>query len=101
MKNELENPPNSESTNSPKDYSQIPWYRKSSWNQLLFLATFLSFGLFPGVLLTCIILLTGDIYLNKKDEKGYLKKWPWANKAVAGLLLLLSLARTIHHLATQ
>jgi serine/threonine protein kinase len=70
------------------DISQVPWYRRSSINTLTMWISFFLCGL--GVLAVCINVLTGDIYLNKKDENGYLKKWGKGNKIAAIFLLVIS-----------
>lgn len=77
------------------DYNQLPWYRKSGVNSGLILASILTCGLFPGIFIVCIVLSTGEVYFNKKNEQGYLKKWHWGNKIIAILLLLLNIANLI------
>jgi len=66
-------------------YDQVPWYRRSGVN-----SAFVLLGLVTGVslIITTIVLLTGDIYYNKLDKDGMLKKWSVANKVVAVILLL-------------
>ena len=70
-------------------YENVPWYRKSGFNSLLVVL-----GLFcgPFILAVCIILLTGDVYFDKHDEDGRLKRWSIANKVVAVLILLGQIA---------
>jgi hypothetical protein len=77
------------------DYTQLPWHRKSGANSLLILASILTLGLFPGTLVVCVNVLRGEVYYNKKDERGYLKKWHRANKVVAVLLLALNIGRLV------
>jgi len=48
----------------------------------------ITFGLLPLLVITCLVLVTGDIYYNKADSNGTLKVWSKANKVVAFLLLL-------------
>ncbi|HEX2475602.1 MAG TPA: hypothetical protein VHK01_12695 [Lacipirellulaceae bacterium] len=38
--------------------------------------------------MTCLVLVTGDIYYNKTGRDGTLKVWSGANKVIAFLLLL-------------
>jgi hypothetical protein len=45
-------------------------------------------GLLPLLLMTCLVLVTGDIYYNKTGRDGTLKVWSGANKVIAFLLLL-------------
>lgn len=74
-----------------RDYSEVPWYRKSSSNTLLILLSFLTFGFVPGVLIVCIIVLTGDVYLDRRDKDGNLERWSWGNKVVAVILLFFNI----------
>lgn len=43
----------------------------------------------PFILAVCISLLTGDVYYNSYDENGRLKRWSFANKVVAVVILVL------------
>ena len=81
------------------DYKQLPWYRRSGVNSGLILASILTCGLVPGTIVVCINALTGEIYFNKKDDQGNLKKWHWTNKVVAVLLLMLNVAQLIRLVA--
>lgn len=77
---------------SVNNYDDLPWYRKSVVNTILIIASLLTGGLFPGTVIVCISVLSGEIYYNKKDDQGNLKTWHWSNKVVAILLLLLNIA---------
>jgi hypothetical protein len=70
------------------DYNQVPWHRKSDVNSIFILAAFLTGGLFPGLLFVCIVVLTGDVYYKKSDDRGFLLKWHWMNKVIAVVLLI-------------
>ena len=72
------------------DYNEVPWHRKSGWNSFLILLSFLTRGFFPGTLLVCIFVLTGDVYYKEKDEHGNLKTWSWGNKVAATILLIIN-----------
>ena len=72
-----------------KRYCDLPWYRKSGVNSLFTLLGFFCFT--PLLLIVCINCLTGDIYYDKFDDEGCLKKWHWANKLVAFILLILNI----------
>lgn len=41
-------------------------------------------------MVTCIALVTGDIFYNETDASGSLRKWSFANKIIAALLLIPS-----------
>jgi hypothetical protein len=77
-------------------YSDLPWYRKSSSVSLLTL-----FGLCcgPAILAVCIIVLTGDVYYDKRDRSGNLKKWGAGNKVAAIIILVLQVIFTILYAA--
>ena len=78
-------------TVSYRDYSEVPWHRKSSSNTLLILLSFLTFGFVPGNPPRLpLFVLTGDIYYDRLDEDGNLAKWSWGNKIVAIILLVLN-----------
>ena len=78
------------------DYRQVPWYRKSSINSIFILLSFISCGLIPGILAVCIIVLTGDVYSNNRDDHGNLKKWGPANKVAAFILLLINIGAVVY-----
>jgi len=69
------------------DYTQVPWYRKS-WANNLFIVLALVGGCLPLAFWTCFNLLTGDVYFNKKDSDGQLKKWGIVNKILAVLFAI-------------
>ena len=80
-----------------KNYNDIPKYRRSGVASVLLLTYFLTpiislyaFFILPityGIVLFALI--TGDIFYNKKDENGNLKKWSKANKVVAWILFFI------------
>jgi hypothetical protein len=78
-----------------RHYQDVPWYRRSNVNSALVLTHCLTLGLLPLGLVTCAVVLTGQVYYRKKDEGGYLRKWGPANKIAAIVLLAASLAATI------
>ncbi len=69
-------------------YSNLSWYRKSGVNSILMLVHFITLGFVPLLWITCFALLTGDIYYNKTDVDGSLKRWSRANKVIAFLLVI-------------
>lgn len=69
-----------------ESYDDVPWFRKSGFNSLLVV---LGLCCGPFILAVCIILLTGDVYYNSYDENGRLKRWSFANKVVAVVILVL------------
>lgn len=81
-----------------KEYAEVPWYRRSSWNTLFILVGFGSKGYLPLTLVTCILLLTGDVYFKDKDSEGRLKRWGRANKYAAVLLLVLNVGYLLYAL---
>jgi len=70
-------------------YSQVPWYRRSSVNTIFIVSGFLTKGYLPLVLVTCALLLTGNIYYKQPDADGRIRTWSKANKVVAAAILLL------------
>jgi hypothetical protein len=72
-----------------QSYDQIPWFRKSSINSVFVLVGFFCFP--PLLLATCVILLTGDVYYDKRTPEGGFKTWSAANKVVAVILLVLQI----------
>jgi len=73
------------------NYSDVPWYRRSRTNSAFLVCHVLTCGLLPLILWVCINLLTGDIYYNRRDDRGHLATWSNANKVAAVVILLLSL----------
>ena len=72
------------------DYQNVPWYRRSSWNTFFIIAGFATKGYIPLVLVTCILVLTGDIYFNERDAEGRLKTWGRGNRYIAVFLLVMN-----------
>jgi hypothetical protein len=73
-----------------RSYADVPWLRKSGTNTAFILIHLLTCGCVPLLLLTCIILVTGDVYYNRRDREGNLEAWSMANKVVAMLILLFN-----------
>ena len=48
----------------------------------------------PAILFSCIVVLTGDVYYDKADEHGQLKRWSSGNKVAAVIILAINLAIT-------
>jgi len=69
---------------SGQQYSNLPWYRKSAYVSWI---TALGLCCSPAILAVCIIVLTGEVYYNQMDATGNLKKWGYANKVVALIIL--------------
>jgi uncharacterized membrane protein YvbJ len=68
-----------------EQYESISWRRKSKLNSWFI---FLGWFIFPPFLyFTIYNLISGDIYYNKIDAEGNLKKWSRANKILAWMLL--------------
>jgi hypothetical protein len=73
------------------EYSKVPWLRRSGTNSVLLILHLLTLGSLPFLLVTCIVLATGDIYYDEIGPNGLLKSWSMANKIIAWLLLLFPL----------
>lgn len=74
----------------PMQYDGVAWYRKNGINSAFVL---LGFFCFPPLLwATCVIVLTGPVYMNAYDQQGQLKTWGAANKVVAVLMILVQFA---------
>jgi hypothetical protein len=60
-----------------KEHKDLPWYRSSAMN----LSPIVPGGLIfpPLIWRACINCLTGDIYINGKDEDGSFKVWSKTN----------------------
>jgi hypothetical protein len=69
-------------------YAEVPWYRRSATNTAFIILHLLTCGFIPFLLITCIVLLTGDIYYEELEPDGSLRKWSNANKIIAFVLLL-------------
>jgi hypothetical protein len=68
-------------------YQQLAWYRKSPY-----VSVFVLLGLCcsPALLAVCVIVLTGEVYYNQPDaSSGGLKKWGYANKLAAFIILAI------------
>lgn len=98
----------------PNSYNQVKWWRKSGINTFFVLVSFLTpyvhsdliiwatsyspvfvLIILPNllaaeslILITCFALLTGDIYIDKKDKENNLKVWGIANKIFAVFIFL-------------
>ena len=72
-------------------YKDVPWLRKSGTNSVFLILHVLTLGFLPLLLITCIVLVTGEIYYKQSESNGTLKTWSKANKVVAFLLLLAPL----------
>jgi fumarate reductase subunit C len=77
-------------------YDQVPWYRRSSFNSL-----FVVLGLCcsPFIIWVCVIVLTGDVYYDKVDKDGRLKRWSSTNKIVAVIIMVIQVSATLYQLA--
>ena len=72
-----------------RHYRDVPGYRRSDVNLLCIVIHIVTGSIVPLGLVSCLTLLTGEIYSKKKDEFGYLKVWGMPNKiGVIGLLAL-------------
>ena len=57
-----------------RNYMGVPWYRKSGTNTGFILGHLLTCGVVPLLILTCIVLVTGNVYYHQADKTGSLKK---------------------------
>lgn len=74
-------------------YEDVPVFRRNWLNSLF---VFVGFFVLPPLLwATCVIVLTGPVYMNAYDERGQLKQWGPANKVVAAILLSFQVAMVI------
>jgi hypothetical protein len=70
-------------------YLQLPWYRKSPYVSIF---VFVGLCCSPAILAVCVIVLTGDVYYNQPDPaSGGLKKWSYANKVLAFIILAIQI----------
>ena len=74
-----------------QEYNDLPWYRKSSNVSPI---TLLGLCCGPAIFVVCIIVLTGDVYYNKRDPAGNLTKWGAGNKVAAVIILILQIVFT-------
>jgi RNA polymerase subunit RPABC4/transcription elongation factor Spt4 len=68
-------------------YDNIPFLRRSGTNSAFVLGGLCCLP--PLLWITCVMLLTGDVYYDERGDDGKLKTWSVANKVVAGVLLVL------------
>ncbi len=73
-------------------YAQVPWYRRAS---IVGAITFLGLFCSPAILFACIVVLTGDVYYDKTDDQGQLKRWSFGNKVAAVIILIIQVALTV------
>lgn len=69
------------------DYSQVPWYRQGHVNNIFVALS--RFGCFPLAVITCVSLLTGDVYYDQKGSDGKLRTWSVVNKIWAFLFAIV------------
>jgi len=74
------------SADAAQQYASLPWYRKSAYVSPI---TALGICCSPAIFVACIIVLTGDVYYPQADATGNLKKWSFANKIAAVIILVL------------
>ena len=81
-----------------QNYSNVPWYRKSSIS-----SWFVIIGLLigPFIWVVAYSLITGDIFYNKVGADGNLKKWPKGNKVVAYIIVAIQLFYWINWIAKK
>jgi hypothetical protein len=87
----------------PTDYEAVPWYRRSGFCSAIIVAhvvvmlfgrcvPLLSLlGIFTtiGVIVVCVVVLSGPVYYNKRRKDGTLAAWSGGNKVAAVILLIL------------
>lgn len=87
----------------PTHIDSVPWYRQNSFcSGILVAHVFIMClgGCVPfasllgtvttlGVILVCVIVLTGPVYYSKRKKDGTLKTWSKGNKIAAVILLIL------------
>ena len=78
-------------------YADVPWFRKNGINSAFVIAGF--FCLPPLLWTTCIIVITGPVYMDAYDERGQLKTWGPANKVVAVILIVFQVVAIAVRLA--
>lgn len=69
------------------NFADVPWYRRSSQNNLFVFLGLI--GLLPFGIFSAYLLLTGDIYFNKQKENGTLKTWGIINKIWAVIVVFV------------
>lgn len=82
-------------TGGGPSYEELPWYRKSPN-----LSAFVLLGLCcsPAILFVCIVVLTGEVYFNKRDKRGNLAKWSYANKVAAFIIMFFQVSVTVYQI---
>jgi hypothetical protein len=78
-------------------YADVPWYRRSGANSSVLLLQLLTLPFFPISLWVCLVLLTGEVYYDKMDANGQLRRWGIGNKLAALVVLAACLAVLILH----
>lgn len=73
-------------------YSEVPWYRRSGVNTAFIVVGMGSKGVIPLTLLTCVLVLTGEIYYKEPDSAGNLRAWSKGNKVAAIIILVANIA---------
>ena len=73
-----------------QDFAAVPWLRSTDVNTVFVLISLVSLGRIPLTIITCIVLLTGEIYYKEKGPDGYLKTWSFANKVIALAIVLIN-----------
>lgn len=79
-------------TKTYHSYSEVPWYRRSSVNTAFIVVGIGSKGVIPLTLLTCVLVLTGEIYYKEPDSAGHLRAWSNGNKVAAIIILAANIA---------
>lgn len=74
-----------------RSYAEVPWYRQSNVNTAFILISMGTKGLLPLTLVTCILVLTGDIYYKAPDKAGNIRVWSKANKIAAVVILIANI----------
>lgn len=82
-------PPSLATEQTYQSYQDVPWYRRASVNSVFILLNVLSCGWFPGTLIVCAMVLTGDVFAKNPDKPGGAKAWGRGNRIAACILLLL------------
>jgi hypothetical protein len=73
-------------------YSEVPWYRRSGVNTAFIVIGVGSRGVIPLTLVSCLLVLTGEIYYKKPDKDGNLHTWSKGNKVAAVIILAANIA---------
>jgi hypothetical protein len=93
----------SNSASGPTNYEAVPFYRRNGFCSAIVIAHVIVVvfsgcvplvglvGLFTtiGVIIVCVVVLTGPVYYNKRRKDGTLKTWSRGNKVAAVILLVL------------